>query len=62
MSENLRYSLVRDFLAQVNAEALGAQPGVTAPQAMPPGGAGVPQANPAAPPQSNLIQNVPGAA
>lgn len=55
--ENIQ--LVRDFLGQVNAEALTPQPGVVAPTSMPPGGA---QAVPQAPPQSNLLPNIPGAA
>ena len=49
-----KIQLVRDFIAQVNAEALSANPGVVAPEP------GIPQANPQAAPQSNLIQNVPG--
>jgi hypothetical protein len=45
--------LVRDFLAQINSEALAQMPGITAPALQP-------QANPAATPISNLIPNVPG--
>ncbi len=44
-----RIQLVRDFLAQINTEALSPQPGVIAPQAQP-----------MAPPQSDLIPNAPG--
>ena len=47
--------LVRDFLAEVNAEMMNAAAQVAPPM-------GVPQANPNPTPQSNLIQNVPGAA
>jgi hypothetical protein len=45
--------LVRDFLAQVNAEAMTPQPGVVAPIA--------PQAAPQPTPQSNLVPNNAGA-
>jgi hypothetical protein len=61
--ENIQ--LVRDFIADINAEA-GAQPGVVPPQPQPMGAggpgpaAGGPQASPMAPPQSNLIPNVSG--
>lgn len=48
--ENIQ--IVRDFLGQVNAEALSPVPGPAAPQM-------TPQANPQATPQSNLIPNVP---
>lgn len=60
-----KIQLVRDFLAQVNAEALSPQPGVVPPPppGQPtPGGPGIPQAAPMAQPQSNLVQNVPGMA
>ena len=50
-----RIQLIREFLAQINAEALAPQPGVIAPQASP-------QAVPEAPPSSNLIPNAPGGA
>ena len=49
--ENIQ--LVRDFLAQVNAEALSQQPGIVPPQSQP-------QAAPLAQPTSNLVPNVPG--
>lgn len=53
-----KIQLVRDFVNEINDEA-GAQPGVVPPA---PGGEMVaPQAVPQAPPQSNMIPNVPGA-
>lgn len=51
-----RVQLLRDFVNEINSEALSATPGV-----IPPGG-GTPQAVPQAPPQSNLLPNAPGVA
>jgi hypothetical protein len=51
--------LIRDYLAQVNSEALTPNPGVVPQQQLP---SPQPQANPMATPQSNLIPNVPGVA
>jgi hypothetical protein len=60
-----KIQLVRDYIAQVNAEALSKIPGIIAQEAQTDGqGAeqaqGVPQAAPEPPPVNNLIQNVPG--
>jgi hypothetical protein len=58
-----KVQLVRDYIAQVNAEALSQIPGVIAPEMSAGTGVseqGVPQAEPQAPPVNNLIQNVPG--
>lgn len=51
--------LVRDYLAQVNSEALSPTPGVIPSQGAP---GMVPQANPTASPVSNLLPNQPGGA
>jgi hypothetical protein len=56
--ENIQ--LVRDFLAQVNSEAITPQPGVV-PPGSPPSGPTTPQAAPQPTPQSNLIPNNAGA-
>lgn len=52
-----RIQLVRDFLNDVQAEALSPQPGVVAP-----GGQPAPTANPMPTPTSNLVPNIAGAA
>lgn len=50
-----RVQLVRDFLAEINSNAMGPVP----PQ-MPQGAPIQPQANPTSPPTNNMIPNVPG--